>query len=53
MGYQLVGKFHQVGYKFDQWFDMIWMEKMLGDHNLAITKPKSIQEVLVDDKNNC
>lgn len=53
MGYQLVGKFHKVGYKFDQWFDMIWMEKMLGDHNLTITKPKSIQEVLVNDKNNC
>ncbi|WP_049519981.1 GNAT family N-acetyltransferase [Streptococcus dysgalactiae] len=53
MGYQLVGKFQQVGYKFDQWFDMIWMEKMLGDHNLAITKPKSIQELLVNDKNNC
>ena len=21
------------GYKFGQWFDMIWMEKMIGEHN--------------------
>ncbi|MBS4960787.1 MAG: GNAT family N-acetyltransferase [Clostridiales bacterium] len=33
MGYQLVGRFHQCGYKFDQWFDMIWMEKIIGMHS--------------------
>ena len=32
MGYQLVAHFHQCGYKFNRWYDMIWMEKMLGDH---------------------
>lgn len=32
LGYQLVGEFHQCGYKFNQWFDMIWMEKMIGEH---------------------
>ena len=32
MGYALVGKFTYSGYKFDQWYDMIWMEKMLGEH---------------------
>lgn len=25
--------FHKCGYKLDQWWDMIWMEKMIGDHN--------------------
>ena len=20
------------GYKFDQWYDMVWMEKMIGEH---------------------
>ena len=32
LGYQLVGRFHQCGYKFGRWYDMIWMEKMLGAH---------------------
>lgn len=27
LGYQLVGKFHDSGYKFNRWYDMIWMEK--------------------------
>lgn len=33
LGYVQVAHFHQCGYKFGQWFDMIWMEKMLGPHN--------------------
>lgn len=33
MGYQLVGKFHQCGYKFNRWYDMVWMEKLIGPHN--------------------
>lgn len=32
LGYELVGTFHQCGYKFHRWYDMIWMEKMLGEH---------------------
>ena len=32
MGYAPVGVFHQSGYKFGTWYDMIWMEKMLGEH---------------------
>ena len=32
LGYQFVGRFHQCGYKFGKWYDMIWMEKMLGEH---------------------
>lgn len=32
MGFQIVGKFHQCGYKFDRWYDMIWMEKIIGEH---------------------
>lgn len=33
MGYQKVGRLHHCGYKFGQWFDVIWMEKMLADHH--------------------
>ena len=32
LGYRLVGKFTRCGYKFGRWYDMIWMEKLLGEH---------------------
>ena len=32
LGYQMVGTFHQSGYKFGRWYDVAWMEKMLGGH---------------------
>lgn len=32
LGYSMVGKFHQCGYKFGRWYDMMWMEKILGEH---------------------
>lgn len=32
LGYELVGTFKQCGYKFNKWYDMIWMEKMIGEH---------------------
>lgn len=34
LGYQKIAHFHQCGYKLGQWYDMIWMEKMLGEHCL-------------------
>ena len=33
LGYSKVGTFHQCGYKFGRWYSMIWMEKMIGEHN--------------------
>ena len=38
LGYKSVGVFHDSGYKFGTWYDMIWMEKMLGEHK-AIPEP--------------
>lgn len=32
LGYRMVGRFHQCGYKFRRWYDMIWMEKLIGEH---------------------
>lgn len=32
LGYTFVGRFHKCGYKFGRWYDMIWMEKMIGPH---------------------
>ena len=36
MGYRLCGTFHQCGCKFGRWYDMIWMEKMLGEHTVQV-----------------
>lgn len=33
MGFTEAGHFHNCGYKFEQWFDMVWMEKMIGEHD--------------------
>ncbi|MBR3282023.1 MAG: GNAT family N-acetyltransferase [Ruminococcus sp.] len=32
MGYENVGQFHKCGYKFGRWYDMVWAEKMIGNH---------------------
>ena len=32
MNYTRAGLFHDSGFKFGRWYDMIWMEKMLGEH---------------------
>ena len=32
MGYALAGEFHKCGYKFGRWYNMVWMEKMIGIH---------------------
>lgn len=31
MGYRTVGFFAKCGYKFGKWYDMVWMEKRLGE----------------------
>ena len=33
MGYTKIGEFHKCGYKFNRWYNMIWMEKLIGNHN--------------------
>lgn len=32
LGYSLVGEFHKCGYKFNRWYNMVWMEKFIGEH---------------------
>lgn len=41
MGFTLAGRFHKCGYKFGRWYDMIWMEKIIGEHgtNERMRKP--------------
>ena len=32
LGYSVVGRFHKCGYKFSTWYDMVYVEKMIGSH---------------------
>lgn len=32
LGYRMVGEFYRCGYKFGRWYNMVWMEKMIGEH---------------------
>ena len=32
MGYRMVGEFYKCGYKFGRWYNMAWMEKIIGEH---------------------
>ena len=49
MGYRLCGTFRQCGYKFGRWYDMIWMEKMLGEHP---AQPLPVRETIVHHAKN-
>lgn len=33
LGYTLVGTFHKCAKKFGRYYDMVWMEKMIGKHD--------------------
>ena len=35
LGFETVGTFHRCAYKFGRWYDMIWMEKLIGTHENA------------------
>ena len=32
LGYRMVGEFYKCGYKFNRWYNMVWMEKFIGEH---------------------
>lgn len=42
LGYHMVGTFHQCGYKFGRWYDMVWMEKFIGEHSTQGNQPDVI-----------
>lgn len=35
LGFKKVGEFYRCGYKFGRWYNMIWMEKLIGTHSAA------------------
>lgn len=45
MGYRLVGEFYKCGYKFGRWYNMVWMEKHLGEHREHPEAVKRFEEI--------
>ena len=44
LGYKIVGEFQRCGYKFHRWYNMIWMEKMIGNHDEFVNQVKFAKE---------
>jgi phosphinothricin acetyltransferase len=45
LGYNKVAHFSKCGYKFEKWYDMIWMEKIIGEHPVNPKPVISISEL--------
>lgn len=45
LGYRLVGEFNRCGFKFDRWYNMAWMERLIGEHRAGQPAPRRFDEV--------
>lgn len=45
LGYRMVGEFEKCGYKFSRWYNMVWMEKHIGEHLEEQPPVKSFEQV--------
>lgn len=45
MGYRPCGAFPKCGYKFETWYDMAWMEKIIGEHNTPAAPVLSFPDI--------
>ncbi|MDY2937659.1 MAG: N-acetyltransferase family protein [Fusicatenibacter sp.] len=50
MGYRMAGHFSQCGYKYHRWYDMVWMEKKIGDHTADQVPVRPIGEIWEEAK---
>ncbi len=46
MGFEIVAHFHKCGYKFNKWHDMVWMEKIIGEHKEDMPEVISFQNIV-------
>ncbi len=46
-GFKEVGIYHNIGYKFNKWIDLIWLEKNLIDYNIPPKSIKNIKEIKI------
>ena len=47
-GFTMVGEFHASGYKFNRWYDMVWMEKLIGEHSTDQPPVTPFPQLLTD-----
>lgn len=45
LGYRFVGEFYKCGYKFNRWYNMVWMEKHIGEHKQNPNKVQWFEEI--------
>lgn len=45
LGYRFVGEFQKCGYKFGHWYNMVWMEKHIGEHSDNPPEVKCLEDV--------
>ncbi len=50
LGFMKVGEFHKCGYKFGRWYDMIWMEKVIGEHGKNQPTVRTFQSTVSRDE---
>lgn len=48
MGYRLVGEFRACGFKFNRWYNMVWMELHIGAHEPDAAHPLPFPLVRAD-----
>src|SRR5574344_1346508 len=51
LGFVKIGEFHKCGYKFGRWYNMIWMEKIIGTRQKC-QQPVRFSETLITDQTN-
>ena len=39
LGFKKIGAFYKCGHKFGRWYNMIWMEKIIGEHKKGVAQP--------------
>lgn len=48
LNFEKVGEFHNCGYKFERWYHMIWMEKIIGKHEEHQLPIKNYTELRIE-----
>lgn len=48
LGFEKIGTFTACGYKFGRWYDMIWMEKIIGQHRAGQANIVPFTDVKMD-----
>lgn len=50
LGYTHTAHFHKCGYKFNRWYDIVWMEKTIGEHREHQPAVKPFAEIVSELK---